>query len=63
MASAARYWRKTTGAWGVRDIACRTTVENMSDPGGDTHTFVPRPLPETCTVAVAVKPVGRSRSS
>lgn len=34
----------------------RMTVEKMSDPAGDTHTFDPRPRPATWIVAVAVKP-------
>ena len=38
-------------------------VENIRDPAGDTQTFEPRPRPATWTVAEAVKPVGRWRSS
>ena len=34
-------------------------MENINDPAGETQKFVPRPRPATCTVAVAVKPVGR----
>lgn len=35
------------------------TVENINAPAGDTQTFDPRPRPAICTVATAVKPVGR----
>ena len=62
MANAARYCRKTTGAWEVKETRWRTTVENMSEPAGETHTLEPRPRPATWTVAVAVKPAGRRRS-
>lgn len=62
IANAARYCRKTTGAWEVKETGWRTTVENMSDPAGETHTLEPRPRPATWTVAVAVKPAGRRRS-
>jgi len=43
------------------DMSCRTTRENIREPAGETHTFVPRPRPATWTVAEAVKPVGRRR--
>ena len=62
IAKAARYCRKTTGAWEVKETGWRTTVENMSEPAGETHTLEPRPRPATWTVAVAVKPAGRRRS-
>ncbi len=34
-------------------------VESIRDPAGETQTLEPRPRPATCTVAEAVKPVGR----
>ena len=61
IANAARYCRNTTGAWDVKETGWRTTVENKSDPAGETHILEPRPRPATCTVAVAVKPAGRRR--
>lgn len=53
---AARYCRKVTGAVGISFVGWRITVENIKDPAGETQTFVPRPRPAICTVAVAVNP-------
>lgn len=47
----------------MSDIGWRTTVENINEPAGETHTLEPLPRPATWIVAVAVKPVGRRRSS
>lgn len=57
-AMAERYWRKTTGADCIFSTGCRTTVENIKAPAGETHTLDPRPRPATCAVAVAVNPCG-----
>jgi len=63
MARAARYCTKTMGALLVNSMGCRMQVENIIDPAGETQTLEPRPRPATWTVAEAVKPVGRWRSS
>lgn len=49
---------KTIGAVLLSSMGCLIVVENRSEPGGDTHTFEPRPRPATCVVAVHVKPGG-----
>lgn len=38
-------------------------MENIREPAGETQTLVPRPRPATWTLAEAVKPLGRRRSS
>lgn len=53
----------TTGDECEIAIGCQITVLNMSEPGGETQTFEPRPRPDIWVDAVAVKPVGRVRRS
>lgn len=49
---------KTTGARVEAESGWERQVENIREPGGDTHTFEPRPRPDVWIVAVAVKPGG-----
>ena len=59
MAKPIRYCMNTTGAVSAWAKETRRTVLNISEPGGETQTFEPRPRPATWVVAVAVKPLGR----
>jgi hypothetical protein len=54
---------KTTGATFDSAIECLMQVEKIREPAGDIQTLDPRPRPATCTVAIAVKPLGRSESN
>jgi hypothetical protein len=54
---------KTTGATFESAMECLMQVEKIKEPAGDIQTLDPRPRPATCTVAVAVKPLGRCERS